>query len=153
MSWWVGAYIEAGAGTSGSSTPYLPFVFQAATKAQAQTQAGAKLLAGPFPSQSAAQTWANNYEKNPSTPHAGSGLTPGTGTTTGDNPPAAINPLSWVATVSGFHANNFFVRALKVIVGGVLLIVGIAKMTGTEKAVLDLTTKVTGKAVSKLPGV
>lgn len=88
-TWWVGAYIEAGMGASGSSgTPCLPFVFQAANKTQAEADAGAKLLAGPFGSQAQAQTWATDYERNPDTLHAGSGLSPSTGTVKGDNPPA-----------------------------------------------------------------
>lgn len=100
--WWVGAYIEAGMSTSGSSgTPYLPFVFQDATKAQAEKDAGAKLLAGPFDTQAQAQDWADAYEKNPSTLHAGSGLSPGTGTVKGDNPPVS-GLASFAAGIEAF---------------------------------------------------
>src|SRR5487761_1682608 len=55
MSWWVGGYIEAGMSAGGGQTAYLPFVFQAANKAQAEADSGAKLLAGPFSTQNAAQ--------------------------------------------------------------------------------------------------
>ena len=46
-------------------------------------------------------------------------------------------------------ADTFLGRALKIIVGGVLLIAGILTMTGASKAALG----VAGQAASKLPGV
>jgi hypothetical protein len=57
-------------------------------------------------------------------------------------------------TLAGLHlawpgADTFLARALKIVVGGVLLIAGILKMTGTDKAALG----VAGAAAGKLPGV
>lgn len=46
-------------------------------------------------------------------------------------------------------ADNFLVRALKIIVGGVLLVAGILKMSGADKATLG----VVGTVAGKLPGV
>lgn len=46
-------------------------------------------------------------------------------------------------------ADTFLGRALKIVVGGVLLTAGILKMTGASKAALG----VAGQAAGKLPGV
>lgn len=148
--WWVGGYIEAGMSASGSSgTPYFPFVFQAANHAQAVANDGAKLLAGPFSTQQAAQDWATAYEKNPATLHAGSSLPKspgnpvpgsngnnGAGTVTGDTPPA---PVSGLAAIGQFFTNlgsaNLWIRVAKVVIGGALLIIGLAHMTGSDHAI------------------
>lgn len=140
MSWWVGAYIEAGMSTSSSGgTAYLPFVFQDATKAQAQKDAGAKLLAGPFSTQADAQNWANSYESSPSTLHAGSGLSTSTGTVTGDSPPSLGN---LVGSITGFHGSNFVIRAAKIIIGGALLLIGLAHLTGADNSVMKAARNV-----------
>jgi hypothetical protein len=52
----------------------------------------------------------------------------------------------------GLHwpsADAFLGRALKIVIGGVLLIAGILKMTGASKAALG----VAGQVASKVPGV
>lgn len=140
MSWWVGGYIEAGMSISSSGgTPYLPFVFQDSTKAQAQKDAGAKLLAGPFSTQSDAQSWANSYEASPSTLHAGSGLSTSTGTVTGDSPPSLGNI---VGSITGFHGTNFVIRAVKIVVGAGLLLIGLAHLTGADNSIMNAARNV-----------
>lgn len=97
MSWWVGGIIEAGMGSTGSrGTPYLPFVFEAPNQQSADKEAHmAKLLAGPFNSRSEAQNWANAYEKNPNTLHAGNDLSKSKSVVKGDKaPPGASGALS-----------------------------------------------------------
>lgn len=141
MSWWVGAYIEAGMGVSGGATPYLPFVFQDSTKAQAEKDAAAKLLSGPYSTQAAAQAWADAYEKNPKTTHAGSdipsgpgnpfhgaGTGPGgTGTVKGDTPP---NPLGALGNVFSLSASaGFLTRLAEGILGIILIAVGLSRLT------------------------
>jgi hypothetical protein len=153
--WWVGGYIEAGASVTGGGTAYIPFVFQAATKANAEANDGAILLAGPFSSQNAAQNWANAYEKNPNTLHTGttlpsgpgqpvtgSGTGPGgTGTEKGDSPPTGVLG-GWLADITGFSGTNFVLRAVKVIVGGFLLIYGLTHLTGLNQIAGNLKTAV-----------
>ena len=137
--WWVGAYIEAGMGTSSSGTPYLPFVFSAANETDAKANAGAKLLAGPFSTQAAAQTWANNYEKNPSTLHAGNDLgTSGSTVEQGDSPPSVSG---FLASISGISGTNLVNRALKIVVGGALVIIGVAHMTGASGSLATAARK------------
>src|SRR5215469_7410918 len=132
MSCWVGAYIEAGEGAgSGSGTPYLPFAFCGpSTRAEAEKQAGAKLLAGPFATQQDAQDWANAYEKNPNTLHAGSGLSPSTGTVKGDRPPAGLP--TGLAAIGDFFARltegNTWIRIGEALLGIVLMAVGVARL-------------------------
>jgi hypothetical protein len=141
MSWWVGAYIEAGASVSGNSgTAYLPFVFQADNKTAAQKAAGAKLLAGPFSAQQQAQNWATSYERNPNTLHSGSGLSKNTGTTTGDNPPAGIGSV--LDFLNGLTSANLWIRVTKVGIGGLILIVGLAKLTSFNSSVAQKAFKV-----------
>ncbi len=58
--------------------------------------------------------------------------------------------------LSGFTAHwpgadSFLVRALKVVVGGLLLVAGVVKMTGTTDRLAALGPA--GMAVSKVPGV
>jgi hypothetical protein len=152
MSWWVGAYIEAGMGTGSSGTAYLPFVFQDATKAQAQKDAAAKLLAGPFDTQGQAQNWATAYERNPNTLHVGTTLPQGpgqpvkgggtgpggTGTSKGDKPPnPAAGLLSgWHLVLGGFGGLGG--RLLKVAFGGILIIAGVMRLTGAKQTILQV---------------
>ena len=58
---------------------------------------------------------------------------------------AASNPVglgNFLADITGFSGSNFVVRALKVIIGGTLLMVGIAHMTGAGDKVSELARKV-----------
>lgn len=151
MSWWVGGYIEAGAG--GSGTPYLPFVFQDATKAQAVKDAGAKLLAGPFATQDDAQNWANAYEKNPSTLHAGSGLSPSTGTVQGDKAPAgAAGLLTGLNAIGDFFARlsegNTWLRLGEGLLGIILIAVGLARITSAVPAATRIAKTVGATGVA-----
>jgi predicted S18 family serine protease len=151
MSYWVGAYIEAGMGTSGSSsTPYLPFIFQAPNKASAEHNAGAKLLAGPFGTQSAAQDWVNSYERNPNTLHAGSGLNSSTGTVTGDTP--SIPGVGNIDDLIDFiKQGGIWTRAAETVVGIVILYVGLKGIvTPKGQQVSQQTLKSTAKKAVKL---
>ncbi len=61
------------------------------------------------------------------------------------------NPLNWL---NGLHlswpgASTFLGRALKIVIGGVLLVAGILKMTGADKAIVP----VAGAVAGRLPGV
>lgn len=150
--WWVGGYIEAGMGTSGGGTAYLPFVFSDPNdKAKATKDAGAKLLSGPYSTQAKAQAWATAYERNPKTLHAGSDIPAGigqpvnpggsgpggTGTVAGDNPPAGIG--GWSLSIG--NVTGLLGRIVKVGLGAVLILSGVLKLTGTSKAALGIAGK------------
>lgn len=153
MSCWVGAYIEAGASAGKNQpTPYLAFAFCGpASKADAQKQAAAKLLAGPFADQAAAQKWADSYNKNPANPKAGSGLTPGTGVVVGDKPPPGTGGLlTGINAIGDFFQRlgqaNTWIRVGEVVLGVALLSVGFAKITGTTP-IVETALKTAGKVV------
>jgi len=150
MSWYVDGYIEAPEGTGRSGTKYLAFVSQ-------DPNAGAKRLAGPFASKSAAQSWADSYNQNPShqsqgdIPHGGL-PDPGASVTAVENLPGAVENLpgdvakailgGWVGDITGFHGQNFVIRAVKIIVGATILIIGLSHLTGAENAVATAARKV-----------
>lgn len=129
MSWWVGAYVEAGMGVgSGSGTPYLPFAFEAATKAEAEKNAGAKLLAGPFATQAVADAWVTAYERSPNTLHAGNDLSPNPSQSVvkGDNPP---NPVGAAYHLTFGNTSGLLWRAIKIGVGLALIVAGLQRMS------------------------
>lgn len=126
MSWWVGGYIEAGMGAGGSSgAPYLPFAFEAANENYATLLAGAKLLAGPFATQSAADNWVSDYEKNPNTLHAGNDLSsnPSKSVVKGDSPPNPAGAFSLNVSPSAW------LRVAEGVLGILLIAVGVAGLT------------------------
>lgn len=50
---------------------------------------------------------------------------------------AAVNAgKGWTALVSGFSGTNFVLRAVKIIVGGMLLLIGLSHLTGADNAVM-----------------
>ena len=55
---------------------------------------------------------------------------------------AAGAGASWVAGITGISGTNLAIRAAKVIIGGVLLIVGLVHITGAGGAAADLARKV-----------
>lgn len=145
MACWVGAYVEAGASVSGgNSTPYLAFPFCGpTTRADAEKQAAAKLLAGPFATNAEASKWADSYNRNPNTVQAGSGLSPSTGTTkagAGQPPGASAIPAltngipSLGQFINDLSASSTWLRVAKVIIGGGLLLFALAHMTGADNA-------------------
>lgn len=67
--------------------------------------------------------------------------------------PSIANPLDWLANIGQFFSAltqpNLWLRITKVALGGVLVVAGLIKLTGTDKKVYGLA----GAAASKLPGV
>jgi|SRR5580698_9815789 hypothetical protein len=51
------------------------------------------------------------------------------------------DPLAWLAKITGFSGTNFVLRAVKVIIGGVLLISGIIHLAGIDKDALGIASK------------
>lgn len=163
MAWWVGGIIEAGMGSGTKATPYLPFVFEAPNQVSAGKEPHmAKLLAGPFSTQSDAQSWANAYEKNPSTPHAGNDLSKNHSVVTGDKPPSgAFSALSGINEI-GSTLNAGFRQVTKasmwrsagwIVLGIVLIVAGVAWWARTEggKVARGLLTGSAGKAQLTAP--
>lgn len=66
---------------------------------------------------------------------------------------AVGNPLDWLSNIGQFFSaltqRNLWLRVSKVVLGGVLVVAGLIKLTGTDKKVYGLA----GMAASRLPGV
>lgn len=72
----------------------------------------------------------------------------------GSKAAAAVgNPLDWLANIGQFFSAltqpNLWLRVSKVLLGGVLVVAGLIKLTGTDRKVYGIA----GMAASKLPGV
>jgi hypothetical protein len=67
--------------------------------------------------------------------------------------PSITNPLDWLSNVGQFFSaltqRNTWERIIKVLIGAELVIAGLIKLTGTDKAAYGIA----GMAASKLPGV
>lgn len=98
-------------------------VIQAASAADVKNKTGFPPLAGPFSTQADAEKWATTSKQGKSTQPA--------------YPLGNIG--SWGLKVSGI--TPYFVRGLKILFGGVLIILGIARLTGAD----DKLTAALGK--------
>lgn len=72
----------------------------------------------------------------------------------GSKAAAAVgNPLDWLSNIGQFFSAltqpNLWLRVSKVLLGGVLVVAGLIKLTGTDKKVYGIA----GMAASRLPGV
>jgi hypothetical protein len=90
--------------------------------------------AGPFTTLAAAQAYLKVGAQNAASPVPGVDITPSGGL-------AVVNPLDWLAKVTGFSGTNFVLRAIKIVIGGVLLISGIVHLSGIDKAALGVAGK------------
>jgi hypothetical protein len=120
VPWWV---IST---SSYNGKPWQAVSFQG-TKQQAQSASAntGGILAGPFPDDAHAVTWGQKWSKT--THHA---FTDDPGTL----PPVIPNP---VQDINGFLSDitsaNLWIRVAKIAIGGAILIVGLAKLTGTDQ--------------------
>lgn len=66
---------------------------------------------------------------------------------------AVSNPLDWLSNIGQFFSAltqpNLWLRVTKVLIGGVMVVAGLMKLTGTDRKVYGLA----GAAAAKLPGV
>jgi hypothetical protein len=53
-----------------------------------------------------------------------------------------LDPFNWIAQITGFSGTNFVIRAVKVIVGSVLLISGLIHLSGIDKDALGIASKI-----------
>jgi hypothetical protein len=97
------------------------------------------LRAGPYTSRADAQAYLKVGAKDASTPIPGVSIKPGGGVT-------VHNPLTGLDAIGAFFntltQSNTWVRVAKVIVGGALLIAGIAHITGASGQIMDVARKV-----------
>jgi hypothetical protein len=97
------------------------------------------LRAGPFTTLAAAQAYLQVGAQTTSTPIPGLGITPGGQIT-------ATNPLNFLQPIGQFFSDlgkaNTWIRVAKVVVGGLLLIIGLVHITGVGGAVADTARKV-----------
>lgn len=101
-----------------------------------------------FTSQQAATDWVNANGGQvyvPGTKGALNAANNAINATTG----LAQGGFKWVASLTGLSGHNLLVRGLKIILGGVMLIAGLTKLTGADKAALG----VIGTVAGKVPGV
>ena len=133
VSWWVIIGVQPNPAT-GSVYSY----FQG-TQAQAQAEAGRVVqiagqtnLKGPYATKAAAEAAVASGQVKPQTSSAGPQLN------VGGNPVGNANDLTGLASIGDFFSRltnaNTWIRVGKVLVGGVLLIVGLAHMTGADNA-------------------
>lgn len=152
-TWWVGSLEELGANVvpapSGNTFfPLLANTFSAPSKTAAMNSAGKCLLAGPFATQAAAQQWANQFNTNPNTVQAGSGLSPTTGTTTAGTgtPPGATGLGNALNNIDDFFAKlkdgNLWLRTAEVILGTLLIVASVGKLTGANNVITSAVKKV-----------
>lgn len=141
--WYIGR-IQTGsvaASKAGGSTSVTDTVFQwsnSTTKPTVQTANITGLTAivgGPYATQAAA-TAAATGDKNTTTATAGEGI-PGVSTSTVNSSNGSLfNPLSSLDSfLAALTSQTLWIRVAKVVIGGALLIVGVAKLTGADKAV------------------
>jgi hypothetical protein len=129
-AWFVGAPVAMPLGTTTDTVTKAQqhyIVYEATTDAQYQ-QYVSNGYKGPFFSAADATGKSNSQTASAQSTET-KPITPG-------------NLFQWVAGISGFSGTNFTIRALKVIIGGTLLLVGIAHITGASNAVMDVAKKV-----------
>lgn|SRR5487761_45882 len=64
------------------------------------------------------------------------------------SPPSPLGALKDVIGIGGVSGHNLLVRTLKIIIGGIMMLAGIIKMTGAGKEI-----PVIAAAATRLPGV
>lgn len=116
-----------------------------------------QVVMGPFPTEAAAKA-AHPPAGLAAILTAGQlGATVAAGSAIGSGPtlpgPVVANPLDWLSNIGQFFSAltqpNTWLRVAKVLLGGVLVVAGLIKLTGTDKKVYGIA----GMAASKLPGV
>ena len=127
---------------AGGSTSVTDTVFQwknattAPTVQTADITGVTAIVGGPYPTEAAAKAAAAG-DKSTTTPVAGTGAKPGVSTSTPGSSNGTLtipNPLgSVVDFLQGLTSANLWIRVAKVVVGGVILIVGIARLTHLDE--------------------
>lgn len=97
------------------------------------------LRAGPFTSRADVDAYLKVGAQDVSTPIPGVDIKPGGGL-------SAHNPLTGLAAIGDFFNKlsdpHLWVRVAKVMVGGVMLLVGLAHITGASGQIMDVARKV-----------
>ena len=114
------------------------------TVASANITGLASIIGGPYATQALAQAAANGKGTN-GVP--GTGKSTGSSTSTVNSANGSLpNPLSGLAAVGDFLVRlgdpNTWIRVAKIIIGGTLLIVGLAHMSGADNALASVARKV-----------
>lgn len=114
-----------------NSKPWQAISFQG-TRQEAQAKQVGGILAGPFGSDTDAVKWGENWSKT--THHA---FTDNPGVL----PPVIPNPVSGISgLLSDLTSANLWIRVAKIVLGGVILTVGLAKLTGTDQKLGSLVS-------------
>jgi hypothetical protein len=146
--WYIGRIVTSSVASAkgGTSPEVQDTVFQWANATARPTVTTANITnltaitGGPYPTQAAA-TKAAEGDKNTTTGQPGTGPAPPpvTTSTVGSSNGSIPNPLSGLAAIGAFFNNlgnpNLWLRVAKVVTGSVMIIVGLARITGTDKAI------------------
>lgn len=153
QGWYVGRIQVASVASAkaGGSTSVTDTVFQwtgsgRPTVAAAGITGLTAIVGGPYPTRAAAQAAAAG-DKSTVAATAGSGAPPGVSTSTvGSSGGHLPNPLSGLAAIGDFFGrltqSATWIRVAKVITGGLLLVVGLAHMTGASNAAAQAARRV-----------
>jgi len=118
---------------------------------------GWQVVMGPFPTEAAAKAAHPPAGLSAVLTAAQLGATVAAGAAIGSGPtlpgPTVTNPLDWLSNIGQFFSAltqpNLWLRVAKVLLGGVMVVAGLIKLTGTDKKVYGIA----GMAASRLPGV
>lgn len=116
-----------------------------------------QVVMGPFPTEAAAKAAHPPAGLSAVLTAAQLGASVAAGSVIASGPtlpgPTVSNPLDWLSNIGQFFTAltqpNLWLRVAKVVLGGVLVIGGLIKLTGTDKKVYGIA----GMAAGKLPGV
>jgi len=138
------------AGVDTSSAAYTAWTGNGAYK-------GWQVVMGPFPTEAAAKAAHPPAGLRALLTAGQLGATVAAGSAIGSGPtlpgPTVSNPLDWLSNIGQFFTAltqpNLWLRVAKVVLGGVMVVAGLIKLTGTDKKVYGLA----GVAAQRLPGV
>lgn len=144
-SWWVVFYEPIGTRSPGTAASLYQLV-QAASKTAAehdvQAQGAAVTSAkGPYATEAAAQQAATGSSATTTTPGAAGRSSTSNVQASGG---ADVKFPDWSLAISGLA--GWFFRGLKVVFGGILMIIGISKLTTIDNKAYQLVSKIPGTA-------
>lgn len=96
---------------------------------------------GPFATRAAAQAYVNAHKETAPVDNSVIGQDLSGGAKAASS--AAGSVLGgFTGGLTGFHGSNFVIRAAKIIIGGMLLLIGLAHITGADNSAANIARKV-----------
>lgn len=126
-SWWVIGYYPESTLLPGGGSAQFQYFYGTKAQAEAQQQLAVNgTLSGPYSTEEDAKAAAAKL--------------PTKEQSSAQNVASSLNPANWNLQVSGVA--GWFFRGLKVLFGGVLMIIGISKLTGIDNKITQLASKI-----------